>query len=198
MTRRLGPAEVEAVRLTPYRLGDASVHDLLDRLFDTPAGDLAGRGYALRLRRDGERRIATLKSSGRVAGAVHSRDEIEVVVGADTATPKAWPEPIRGRVAEAIGGAPLRRIVTVRNRRVAWPVEREGRLVAEMALDEGVISAGGRRTRFREIEVELRGEGKRADLAAIGRRLASRLPLEPESRSKFARGLALRDLSRPA
>ena len=45
--------------------------------YDTPAPDLARAGVALRVRRDGNRSIQTLKEGGGAAAGLHVRDEIE-------------------------------------------------------------------------------------------------------------------------
>ena len=63
--------------------------------------------------------------------------------------------------------------------------------IAEISLDEGMISAGGREQPFREIEIELLGQATRADLDAIIELLGARFPLIPEEQSKLGRGMAL-------
>src|SRR5207244_8937143 len=63
--------------------------------------------------------------------------------------------------------------------------------VAELALDIGVIRAGGREEPFHEIEIELKAKGIEADLAALSERVAAALPVEPEARSKSGRGASL-------
>ncbi|HEX9439464.1 MAG TPA: hypothetical protein VF909_07280, partial [Roseiflexaceae bacterium] len=65
--------------------------------------------------------------------------------------------------------------------------------IAEISLDEGTISAGGREQRFRELEIELSGRAVRTDLDRIAELLRARYLLTPEDRSKLARGLALLD-----
>ena len=85
---------------------------------------------------------------------------------------------------------PILSIHTVRQHIYA---ARGGADIAEISLDEGTISAGGREQSFRELEIELLGAATRADLDTIVELLRMRFLLIPEERSKLARGLALLD-----
>ena len=51
-----------------YRLGELSVKDLDDRYLDTPEQAILAQGYACRLRREGDRYLATVKGLGGVGG----------------------------------------------------------------------------------------------------------------------------------
>lgn len=50
-------------------------HELFNQYYDTPARDLAGARVALRLRRDGEQHIQTLKSRGQSIAGLSERNE---------------------------------------------------------------------------------------------------------------------------
>ena len=180
--------------LGPFQLAPAPhPEDQRNTYFDTADGRLRAGRYGLRVRDLGEQRIATLKGDSRVEGGVHERDEWEVTIGDDD-RPEAWPpSEARDRTLALLAGAPLIAILTIRTLRRHIYASRDGVDVAEISLDEGMISAGGREAPFRELEIELKGEGGRADLDALVRLLHERYPLIPEERSKLARGLALLD-----
>lgn len=61
---------------------------------------------------------------------------------------------------------------------------------AELALDSGVLTGGGREQPLYECEVELKSGSTQA-MEAFAQALAEQYRLEPEPRSKFSRALAL-------
>ena len=199
--RVVGPldiAQIEAIDFAPCAMTfDASL-DLRDEVYDTSTLALAAAGNALRVRRDGRRVIVTLKSAGRVEGSVHVREEIEVDATEAAVEAGHWPEEVRRRVDEVAKGQLLAPVVAVENHRRTWSLTAGDRSIAELALDEGTIRAEGRERPFLEVEVELKGDGNREDLDRITRILVANLPLEPEPKSKFARGLALISPGAPA
>ncbi|HEY1011712.1 MAG TPA: CYTH domain-containing protein, partial [Herpetosiphonaceae bacterium] len=192
VTQPLKASRIEALDLAPYALGARAAHDLRDTVLDT-AGQALGRSrHTLRIRRDGAETLLTLKAPGKVEGAIHTRQEIELPIASELRdTPERWPEPIAAPLRELIGAEPLAPLFRVRNRRRAWDVLRDGRRVAEIAFDRGRIEAGGRRESFTELEIEIKDDGTDEDLTAIVDLLRAALPLEPEPASKSARGMAL-------
>jgi inorganic triphosphatase YgiF len=187
-------AELRA--LGPYRLEPAETQDQHNTYFDTDDMRLATQQSGLRVREVGGRRVATVKTAGTVQNGLHERGEWEVELEGDDA-PVAWPASPAREIALALtGGAPLRPIVRVRTLRHILLVWRDELQVAELALDEGVITAGSREVPFRELELELRPGGTRADLAALAGLLAGHAALLPEDRGKLARGLELLEFQR--
>ena len=180
--------------LGPFQLAPAPApEDQRNTYFDTADERLRTARYGLRVRDLGARRIATLKGEARVADGVYERDEWEVAIGGDD-RPESWPpSEARDRALALLAGAPLIAILTIRTLRRHIHASRAGIVVAEISLDQGTISAGGREERFRELEIELIDTGTRADLDALAQLLRERYPLAPEERSKLVRGLALLD-----
>jgi inorganic triphosphatase YgiF len=180
--------------LGPFRLAPApDLEDQRNTYFDTADSRLRAARYGLRVRDLGARRIATLKGDARIADGVYEREEWEVAIGDDD-RPASWPtSEARERALALLGGAPLIPILTIHTLRRHIYASRDGRDVAELSLDEGLISAGGREERLRELEIELLGAATRAELDALVALLRERYPLAPEERSKLARGLALLD-----
>jgi len=65
-----------------------------------------------------------------------------------------------------------------------------GEGIFEIALDNGKIVAGGGTCPVCEMEIELYS-GNQEEMLKLGEKLQQKYDLEPEKRSKYARGLAL-------
>ena len=173
------------------RRGGARKHALATVYYDTPESDLARAGVALRLRRDGNRSIQTLKGGGDAAAGLHARDEIEWDLSGTTlnvalldSTPYAElfaKRKVRGR---------LRPVFATEFERAARTLAFPDGTLAELALDRGVIRAGRHETPISEAEIELKG-GDPARLFALARAIAHDVPLQLGHASKAARGYAL-------
>lgn len=159
--------------------------------YDTSDARLEAHQYGLRIRDLGHRRIATLKGPARGSGALHIRDEWESDIG-DEDQPSQWPtSTVRERTLALIGDQPLVPLLTIHTERRHILASRANQLVAELSLDSGLIRAGGREQPFRELEIELMGQGTQADLDELVALLSAHFPLIPEEQSKLARGLKL-------
>jgi inorganic triphosphatase YgiF len=191
-----GPLEVatlEALDLSPYQLEPLKEEQHHDEVLDTPDRALTSKRQALRLRRAGGNITVTYKGPDTVSGGLHEREELEASFDA-AALPgsyREWSPQIAERIEQSIGDAPLAPLVEMDVLRRTWNVLRHEQVIAELALDSGVIRAGGRTTPVHELEVELKGTGRRDDLEALDRVFSRALPLRPESQSKLERGLAL-------
>ena len=176
--------------LTGYGLTPAGVAPVSDRYFDTLDRRFLAAGYACRLRRDGEALLLTLKGLGGVEGAIHRRDEREIPLPAWDPDPTAWPESAaRSLALDLAKGAPLRPLFSLRQRRRRADVTQGSRRVAELSLDAVRVTVGRQPVSYFELEIELRGDGTEADLAALAAELAGAWGLIPEPRSKFERAL---------
>src|SRR5579864_1473619 len=152
--------------------------------YDTDKLDLRRAGYALRVRREGDRFVQTLKDAG--DGAL-SRGEWEARL--------AGPDPdlqiLRGTPAGRIlgKGARLAPIFTVDVRRRSADVA-EGDSCVEISFDEGVAKAKGAEAAFAELELELKS-GPEWGLFALARRLTGAGDLTLSFTTKAERGFAL-------
>lgn len=175
---------------------------LINRYFDTPAGALRAKRWALRTRRKENRAYQTLKGQGTVDGARHARLEWEC------ATPSAaklhwdiWQGVVPADVLAEL--APLwpqlcLQFVTNFHRtqwRIAIPAEQGGGEI-EVALDEGAAEThdahGALLGSTPILEVELEQQGcTEAALQAFAEQLCASLPLTPSAISKAQRGWAL-------
>ena len=181
VTPALAGYEVEA--------GEAR-HDR-DTFLDTPDRRVLAAGYYLRRRETAGGVKITLKQLVTDEGGVLRREELEALVAADVPLAE-WPHgPLKARVLELAGDAPLDPFLCLEQDRVARRVFEGDREVAELSLDDVRVAAAGREHRWFEAEVELRGEGRDDDLERLTAALAGEGGLAPESRAKFARALEL-------
>ncbi|NWA04205.1 CYTH domain-containing protein [Pseudomonas gingeri] len=169
--------------------------ELTNQYFDTPERDLAKAKVALRLRRDGEDVIQTLKTRGQSVAGLSERNEY------DWHLPKAkldvkkldgecWPEALAELDKKTL--KPIFTTDFVRERaEIAWG-RGKSKVVIEAALDLGFVIAGARQEEICELELELR-EGEPAALLELAAELAEKLALMPCDISKAERGYRLFD-----
>lgn len=177
-------------------LGAASrvVHE--DRYYDDARLSLSRAGLALRQRMAQGRVLAALKEAGRVQGALHRRDELELPVPEDATAQDPWPEAIAERIRTVTDPRSLKPLFRLRTERVRFPVLQGETPVAELAFDavEARRTHGERSAHFDELEVEAAGEEEiEGDdpLERIARALETLMPLVPSSHTKLERARAL-------
>ena len=162
-----------------------------DTFLDTADRRFLAAGYYLRRRETGDGMRLTLKQLVSDAGGVLRREELEALVAADV-PPAEWPEgELRERVERVSDGKPLEPFLSLEQERMARRVRDGAREVAELSLDDVVVTAGGRERRWFEAEVEIRGEGREDDLERLAAALREECGLAPEPRAKFVRALEL-------
>ena len=193
-------------RLGPFALGPARLLRLTDSYLDTDDRACLRQGYACRVRLEGERAIATLKSledQQQGGDGVRRRDEQEVDLPAppsaapttpgeiapDWQQPNAWPEgPARALALRLSGGRLLRGLATLWQERHERPVrDAAGRVIASLTLDR-VSFADGAPSAL-ELECELTKDGDEQAMAEIVAALRREHTFTPEPRSKLARAL---------
>ena len=176
-------------------LGEASVRLVEDRYFDTTRGALRRHGFGARLRRRGATVTLTVKSlaaddeagtspdTAVQADALHRRIELEGPAN-PRLEPDGWPSsPARELVDELRGGARLRALFTIRQRRAVRDIHAEDG-TAQLSLDEVEVFVG--RTvvgTFSELEIEST-EGGAALLRRLGVVLEASGLVSPASGSK--------------
>jgi triphosphatase len=173
-----------------FRLEPGPTKLVSDSYRDTADRAIYRGGYACRIRREGDRRIATLKGLGSAEGAVHQRAEHEVTLDAGDASVD-WPaSPARELALDLSQGEPLVELFSISQRRHTRMVHAGDRLVAELSLDMVEMHIGdGVKISF-ELEVELAPDGTPDDLARMVADLRDIRQLQPQPRSKFEQGLA--------
>lgn len=158
-----------------------------DRYYDDPRLGLSRAGVALRRRIGGGRIVATLKTRGRVIGALHEREEVEFPMEG-----RAWPEPILDRVSAITDPEALKGRFELETERRRFVVHGPDGTLAEVSIDQVDASrpTGGRTVSFAEIEVEDRGGGPVA-LERIAARLADVVELRPSDETKLEKARRL-------
>lgn len=170
-------------------------HELFNQYFDTPARDLAQAKVALRIRRDGDAIIQTLKTRGHSVAGLSERNEYDwslskAKLDVKKLSAECWPASLAEldkKQLQAIFSTDF-----VREKAdIAWG-RGKARVVIEAALDLGKVVAGKLEEEICELELELR-EGEPAALLELAAELAADLALMPCDISKAERGYRLFD-----
>ncbi|MNQ66044.1 CYTH domain protein [compost metagenome] len=169
--------------------------ELFNQYYDTPARDLARAKVALRIRRDGDAFIQTLKSRGQSVAGLSERNEFDWYLERAELDPSklddsCWPAALAGLDKSLL--QPLFSTDFVRQRAdIAWG-RGKAKVVIEAALDLGKVIAGEGEEEICELELELR-QGEPAALLELATELAADLALMPCDISKAERGYRLFD-----
>ena len=195
-------SDTEIERLTRYLNQHFKVQPTLtlsNQYFDTAAGDLHQLRIGCRIRRwqlDGNQYAEqTVKMAGHVVNGLHQRPEYNLPQGKQE-------KPDLTRFAEHIwpAGVDLNgindglrcefKVDFTRHRWHANYARGTTTAIIEIALDQGVIIAGGQREPVLEVEMEL-VTGSLDALFEIAKSLVSRFKLAEFNKSKAQRGYAL-------
>ncbi len=161
------------------------IFEMATTYYDTADFALSDRRFTLRQRMENGVPVCTLKTPGSGLG----RNEWECScgdIGQGIIELCKLGAPRELLYLTAAGVAP---VCNARFTRRAGLVEYGGATL-EIALDQGVLTGGGKEIPLSEAEVELKS-GKTEALVTFARALAERFELTPEPRSKFRRALAL-------
>ena len=173
-----GPDDLAAV-LASAPAGDDETRELISVYFDTPDLVLQKAGASLRVREHKGKRVQTLK---RGQGLVREEHEAPI----DGLAPDPALEPLPSLLPD---GATLRPAFNVRVSRRQRTFRHHDAEI-ELALDQGEVTGGDRRSPICEVELELKS-GAPTALFDLARTLAAAAPLYLAFESKAARGQAL-------
>lgn len=168
--------------------------------YDTPGERLRRAGVALRFRREGTRRLQTLKADGAPHAGYASRAEWELAAPGGKLETGAFP---RTEIMAATGldlqriAPKLQPVFETRFTRRSAPVALDATARAELCVDVGYVGARGQKERISELEIELKSGDPRA-LLRYAERLAAALGLELAFESKAERGYRLASAQRTA
>ncbi len=184
----LDPADAARIgRVAPLKGSGFTEARLVSTYFDTADGDLRAAGYTLRVRRQGERRIQTVKAEGPGGAGLFVRPEWEREIAGEAPVVDA----ASGALEQLVQGKPLAPRFVSDVRRRAARLAFEGAEI-EVAIDTGEVHTDDAAAPIREIELELLS-GPAAALFALARRIDRTVPLRLGVRSKSERGHALVD-----
>ena len=165
--------------------------------FDTRDSILARSGMSLRIRREGEHSVLSIKNKGITENGLHRRDENNMPYTGEVDENTVF-RPDRDMLAESELGSRLLKLIDDRD---LYPVIHmnylrrrfrmdSGDSFVEVAIDTGEISTETASIPVCELEIELYS-GDVDDMIAFGNRLANRYGIEREDITKYARGLEL-------
>ena len=179
-------------RLSTNKLtsGEPSRQELKSIYFDTPEHSLREMGVSLRLRRQGNAWIQTIKTNKAIRGGVSNPIEIEVPVKAGKPDLARFAHTELGRaVKKAVGEAPLRPLFETAVRRTKHSIKANGSEM-ELAFDEGKLKAKSKSRKLCEAELELKS-GHISGLLETAERIFAGSELEFSTRSKSDLGYEL-------
>ncbi len=195
---RVSPAGLQALQAHPLLSERASgpwqERTLLNAYQDTPEADLARAGVALRIRRDGDTLIQTLKTRGNSVAGLSQRNEWDWYLQQEQLDlalldDSCWP-PQLAALDKTLLGEIFRTDFVRISRDLAW--QHRGQAVqVEVALDQGrVLTATAGEEAICELELELR-EGPVEALLELALELARDIAMMPCDISKAERGYRL-------
>jgi len=153
--------------------------------YDTFDGKLSNYRWTFRRRMENGKSVCTLKTPAEDGG----RQEWEVE---ETSIIMSVPKLVKAGAPWLLAEFTVSGVVPVcgaKFTRLAGMVEFEGARL-ELALDEGILTGGGRELPLLEVEVELK-EGSDSAAIAFAAILAKKYGLVPEHKSKYRRALGL-------
>ncbi len=156
-----------ATKLAGFRLGKERKVAIHDTYVDTLERKILAGGYACRFRQETEGVRVTLKGIGGASGAIHKRQETEILLPA-LQLAEEWPAgPLREQVLQITSGDQLLSLFELHQTRVIRPVRWQGQTIADLSLDDVHVAAGGTEQAYYELEVELNPQGSEEQLARI-------------------------------
>jgi inorganic triphosphatase YgiF len=165
--------------------GEYTVTEMTTTYYDTPGGDLAKLFWTLRHRREGNEHICTLKTPAGIDGRSEYEWHCEDIH-------EAIPHLSRLTGSNALNQLVERGLVETCGARFTRTARmfRAGATMAELAMDQGVLTNAGKEEPFAELEIELK-RGYREEVQVMGFLLAEAYELEPETKSKYQRSREL-------
>lgn len=179
--------------LTQYMRDDFMNRRFVSTYYDTEDGMLSDRRWTLRLRKEGDRSVAAMKTSVSFAGDIFTRNEWQceadtiedaVPVLISFGAPQELKQALKGRKLVEVCGAEFQRRSNI--------LYMEDGVRLELAGDTGVLYAGDKRMPIIELELELI-YGDSSVLPHICDQLIEDYGLTVEKLSKNARAMALRE-----
>jgi inorganic triphosphatase YgiF len=158
--------------------------DLHSTYFDTPDQDLRKAGISLRIRRNGNQRIQTIKAAQAPNGVAMTRSEWEHEVAGDQPNFALAKDKALKPVVELHEA--IQPVFSVRAKRTLYNVS-YGTSIIEVAADRGKVEGSDAALSFGELELELK-DGTPADLFGLAQTLSTHAPLRLSFKTKAERG----------
>ncbi len=176
------------------RKGSRKKRRLVSSYYDTEDYAFKRNGIAYRVRDKGDGSYeATVKQAAKDSAGLSERMELNMALPLPDPVLDGFAELGLGFELSELAPAGVRKLFTVNVERTTYVLDLDG-AVAELAVDNGKITAGKATDKIDEIEIELL-EGEKGALLDFAAEISAQVPLFVEKRSKFMRGLALCGLS---
>ena len=189
------PQQIDLIKqwVTDNYAGQSRWHNkqLINTYYDTENRKLRELEIGLRVRRDGDHYIQSVKSAGRVVGGLFQRNESETAIQNANLDLTLVSDPYLMILLEEAqeDDGPVRPLFRTDFVRELCEISVEGTLI-EVALDMGTIAHKENNLSICEVELELK-EGSPQYLFDIGQQLIETFNLVLDSKSKAERGYKL-------
>ncbi len=164
----------------------ADVFTLENTYFDTPDQQLTQAGSALRIRKNGNHFLQTLKNQGVNIGGLHKREEWEMPISANQLDLSLFPE---GSLPESLSSELLAPLFQTNFTRKRWMLTFKKSQI-ELVLDTGSVWSQQGSDPISELELELKS-GELSDLFSLALILSKHVAVMPSDISKAERGYRL-------
>lgn len=171
--------------------GSIAKQDLLTTYYDTEDYKLTEAGLAYRIRKNGKKYEATIKTELASGGGLSARSEFNIPIEKDVPVLTGFAQlGLDADLEKLLAGQELRKLFAVEVKREIRLLQITDDTLLEMAIDQGKITAGKQKEKIDEVELEIK-TGSKADLLEFTAKLSALVPVFIEPHSKFARGLHL-------
>ncbi len=188
----LPPGSRATLEASPaFAAAEPKHHHEVTIYFDTPDNVLDRTGLTLRVRRNGDTHIQTVKSRANGRGVATSRSEWEWRIGQDAPDVDRLAETRALAMAATAIKDRLKPVFVTDIRRTTRLLHLDDNTVVEAAIDEGSIEAGAACEPVSELELQLKG-GRIGPVYRFAAELQALAPLWISPESKAARGWHLR------
>ena len=171
--------------------GSRQTLTLVNRYYDTRDRKLTAAGMAYRIRQtNGKDLEATVKTRGKTVNGFSQRGEYTIPLTKEEPVLSGFEAQLDQKLQTLLADDELLPLFTVDVTREIALMRLSAVTVVELAVDRGFITADGKTASIDEIELELK-KGQEKELLHYTAALAGEIPLLPEEKSKFRRGMEL-------
>jgi len=158
--------------------------------YDTSDYKISNAGMSYRIRKTDKKLEATVKTQGEAGGGFSTREEYTVPIKKNEPILTGFENNFDNKLQTLLADEDLQVMFKIVVNRAVSLLQITHDTVVEMAVDEGEILVADRKDKIYEVELEIKG-GTKADLFVFVAKLAEKVPVFIEPKSKFQRGLEL-------
>ena len=158
--------------------------------YDTSDYKISNAGMSYRIRKTDKKLEATVKTQGEAGGGFSAREEYTVPLKKNEPILTGFANNFDNKLQTLLADEDLQIMFKIIVDREVSLLQITPDTVIEMAVDEGEILVAQRMEKIHEVELEIKS-GTKADLFVFVAKLAEKVPIFIEPKSKFQRGLEL-------